>query len=273
MHEKIQDVYISILSMFYNPSSITRSRLHLIDPNNNSHHLPVNQIYLGATLHGLFNKVEYQRGNMINDVKERCRRFAIVMCEEIRSRFDVNNSLWRSAVSLQPRAVLDRSLRREVPSLSEMAREAPLINIVDKKALDDEWRSIPCHPFKENIKDILHDAEKFFTYIIQITDETEAPKFACLGRFALQMLSLPTCNADVEHIFSKLSLIKRKERNCLKLETVRSLMRISECYDGDFKAFEPSKEMLKVFKNQTEMYIQCSKTYSIGTILVSITEL
>lgn len=247
--EKIQDVYISILNIFYHPGSITRARLHLIDPKNKSQHVPVNQIYLGATLHELFNREEYQRGNMINDVKDRCKRFAIVACEQIRSRFDFNNCLWRSAAHLHPKAVLNRSLRTEVPSLSDMAKEVPLINTVDKQALDDEWRSIPWYPFTDEIKGFLNDAHNFFKYIIQITDETGAPRFACLGKFAFQVLSLPTCNADAERLFSKLHLIKRKERNCLKLETVKSLIRISECCDGDSESFEPSHEMLNVVKN------------------------
>lgn len=68
LHNKIQDVYISLLGIFYHPGSITRSRLHLIDPQNKSQNVPINQIYLGATLHKLFNKQEYQGGNMINEI-------------------------------------------------------------------------------------------------------------------------------------------------------------------------------------------------------------
>lgn len=185
---------------------------------------------------------------MINEVKERCKRFSIVTCEQIKFRFDLNNSLWRGAAHLQPKAILDRSLRAEVPSLSALASEVPLINTVDRQALDDEWRSIPWHPFKEEIKEFLHDAEKILNYTLEITDETGAPKFACLGNFAFQVLSLPTCNADAERLFSKLNLIKRKERNCLTLENVKSLIRISEWFSGDCEEFEPTGEMLNVFK-------------------------
>lgn len=60
--------------------------------------------------------------NEINDIKNKCERFA---CEEI-ARFSFNNSLWRNAAHLHPKAVLDRSLRTEVPLLSVMAREVPL---------------------------------------------------------------------------------------------------------------------------------------------------
>ncbi|XP_076032994.1 uncharacterized protein LOC143020457 [Oratosquilla oratoria] len=184
LHEKIQDVYIGILSMFYNPVHITRSKLHLIDPNNTVQHIPINQIYLGAALHELFNNEVYQRGTLINDVKERCKKFAIVACVEIKSRFDMNNSLWRSVGNLQPKSVLSRSLRAEVSSLTDLAREVPLINTIDRQALDNEWRCIPWHPFNENINSVLHDAHLFYKYILDVTDETGAPKFACLGKFA-----------------------------------------------------------------------------------------
>ena len=46
--------------------------------------------------------------------------------------------------------------------------------------------------------------------------------------------------------FSKYNLIKRKERNALKLETVRALINISECAKnvvGDEK-FTPDREMV-----------------------------
>lgn len=66
----------------------------------------------------------------------------------------------------------------EVPSFSEMAREVPLINTVDKQALDNEW-----HLFKEEMKGFLHETDKFFKCIVQITDETGAPKYRCLGKF------------------------------------------------------------------------------------------
>ena len=91
LHEKNSGRLHKSVSIFYHPGSITRSRLHLIDPRNHSH-VPVNQIYFDTTLHELLNTEPYQRRNLINDIKERCKRFAIVLCDEIRSRFDFNNS-------------------------------------------------------------------------------------------------------------------------------------------------------------------------------------
>lgn len=52
---------------------------------------------------------------MINEDKDRCKRFSIVACKEIRSRFDLSNSLWTMAAHLHPQAIMDRSLRTEVP--------------------------------------------------------------------------------------------------------------------------------------------------------------
>ena len=42
-------------------------------------HLHVNQIYISANLHKLFQKEEYQLGNMIEDVKGRCIQILLNM--------------------------------------------------------------------------------------------------------------------------------------------------------------------------------------------------
>ena len=86
----------------------------------------------------------------------------------------------------------------------------------------------------------------FFKFISEYEDNDGSRKYQCLANFALEVLSLPSSNADAERLFSKYNLIKRKERNALKLETVRALINISECAKnvvGDEK-FTPDREMV-----------------------------
>ena len=109
--------------------------------------------------------------------------------------------------------------------------------------------------FKNDVQGFLHDANKFYKYIIGITDEIGAPKFECLGKFAFQVLSLPTCNADAERLFSKLNLIKRIEINCLKIETVKSLIQISESWDEKFKDYEPPQDIVNIIRNKLKKFV------------------
>ena len=43
-----------------------------LDPSNENMFLPVNQIYLGPALHSMFQKEQYNNGNLIVYVKTRC---------------------------------------------------------------------------------------------------------------------------------------------------------------------------------------------------------
>lgn len=78
-------------------------------------------------------------------------------------------------------------------------------------------------------------------------------KYKSLGHFALEVLSLPSSNADAERLFSKYNLIKRKERNSLHLGTVQTLIHVSEfampTSNDNVGCFEPDREMLMYMSN------------------------
>lgn len=84
-----------------------------------------------------------------------------------------------------------------------MAREVPLINKVDTRELDNEWRPIPWDPFHEEIQYFLHDPNEFYDHIMQITGPTGKPQFAHLAKLVFQVPSFPTCNADAKRFFCK----------------------------------------------------------------------
>lgn len=80
------------------------------------------------------------------------------------------------------------------------------------------------------------------------------PKFKELSDFVLAVLSLPHSNADVERIFSKITLIRTKLRNRLATHTVEGLCLASDCVKRNGKCccdFEPTDEMYKAMASST----------------------
>ena len=60
--------------------------------------------------------------------------------------------------------------------------------------------------------------------VAALTDGCGEIKFPTLGYFVKSFLSLPHSNADVERIFSQVTLIKTKQQNRLKTSTLDSLL-------------------------------------------------
>lgn len=133
-----------------------------------------------------------------------------------------------------------------MPSLSNLVKEVPRINTYNRQTLDNQWREIVWHNFPDDIKTLQRNAQLFFKYISEYQDDDGFFKYQCLGNFALEGLSLPSSNADAERLFSKYNLIKRKERNSLKLKTIRALITVIECAKNQScdTMFEPDREMV-----------------------------
>lgn len=247
---KIFEVYKTILNSFCHSEVIAKVvNLNDIDPSNTSNHKPLNQIYLGMPMVDLLNKPQYQDGNTISIIRDRCRIFLIEVSMQIKKRFDLSSNLWKCVSYLHPKNILDNNLRRTVPSLNELVNELPAVSCsYDTQKIDDQWRDIPWHTFPENIKELQKNAEVFYQHIISIEDDFGENKYECIGKFALEVLSLPCSNADAERLFSQYNLIKRKSRNCLKLESIRALIHLKDSYKLQDN-FQPTKEMLMSVTN------------------------
>ena len=88
-------------------------------------------------------------------------------------------------------------------------------------------------------------AVHFYQQLALVKDD-EGYCFKNLATFALELLALPVSNADAERLFSKLNLVKTDVRNKLGIDTLKSLLMLSEevkdqesCY-----TFIPSEALL-----------------------------
>lgn len=95
--------------------------------------------------------------------------------------------------------------------------------------LDTEWR------FLRNNKDLATDdlAEVLETYWCKVTAVRDPADYSdrlypTLSKFVSAVLSLPHSSAAVERIFSSINLIKTKQRNRLKTNTIEGLLHTQE---------------------------------------------
>ncbi|XP_076036562.1 uncharacterized protein LOC143022301 [Oratosquilla oratoria] len=193
--------------------------------------LEMNQIYLGEDIHALFQNREFQNHSLVTEVKETCRAFLIKVCLQIKKRFDLDNLLWRLAACLHPKNVINPTTRLDMPSLTQLAKEVPRINNYNMQELADQWRDIAWETFPDEVTDKKYPIEIFYQYVLSLTDISDKAKYESFAHFAMEVLALPTSNTDVERLFSKFNLIKRKERSNLKLDTIKSLIHLQEYAD------------------------------------------
>lgn len=66
----------------------------------------------------------------------------------------------------------------------------------------------------------------FWSEVFMYKDSAGNNTFEELADFALEVLSLPWSNADVERVFSQLNLVKTKLRNRLITSTVNAVLRV-----------------------------------------------
>ena len=166
IHDSIVELYKFLLCTFSHKHFIATLSLHEIDPAIKSLHKPLNQLYLGSDLHEIYQKPEYHnQETMIQDIRRRCKTFLLVLCQEIRKRFKLDNNLWKLAAYLHPRRVMSSAARAKMPSLRDFITSVPRLDPVDKQTIDDQWRNIPWHTFPEEFTSPACNVTKFYEYV------------------------------------------------------------------------------------------------------------
>ena len=175
-----------------------------------------------------------------------CRQMMIKLCQEIKKRFDMDDDLLRMISFFHPMKVFNYSSRQHLPSLGPLVRKMPRIYTGDIQMLDDEWRNLDSITLPDEFQPsdncgVVHFYQKLGSF-----QECGIYYLKNLSIFSLQILALPVSNVDAERLFSKLNLIKTDIRNRLNVDSVKSLILISEsvkdaeaCY-----LYEPSEAML-----------------------------
>ncbi|XP_031334601.1 zinc finger BED domain-containing protein 5-like [Photinus pyralis] len=83
LHDKMVMCYKELLSAFVEPNYIHKTDIGKIDPSDTTHFLPIANMYLGI---GVFQNIDSLEPEIKMDFLERCRKFLITSCLEIKKR-------------------------------------------------------------------------------------------------------------------------------------------------------------------------------------------
>lgn len=257
LYNACKTLYIDVLRLFYKHEYLHVDPMH-IDPEKEEHYLPLEQVYLGADVHRLLQTPEYSQCKaLVSDVKKRCVTFLATACTQMRSRFPLESTVLKHCSALSVRKCLSKNFLLETPTLADLVSEVPRIYNGNVQDLDAEWRRLPDVELPLDLRQT-NNSEQFFRGLRTLTNENGEPMFSVLPQFALNVLALPTSNADAERIFSKTGLIKSKIRNKLLPSTQAALVQVSEIVkmQGGCVAFQPTPTMITSVKHRGPMAME-----------------
>lgn len=238
VHTQMVNTYKDLLLTYMDPQYIRQTDIEKIDPENNSKFVPVNNMYLGISV---LNHINDLNNEVKHDFYERCRRFLITCCLEIKKRYDFADPILSKLSMLEKRNIKNvNTLFPLIKMLPRISNPQEDVEVVQK--IDDQWRKL-------QIFDELPDEEEldlFYFKLGQITNFEGNYLFADLSNFALSVLSLPHSSASCERCFSKVNLIKTKCRNKMITETLNGIMHSSQRVnlENGCVNFKPTKEMI-----------------------------
>lgn len=185
--------------------------------------LPLDSIDFGERFksHAGKNLVSRQA---IEIVKQRYLDLLIVLCEQLVLRLPENLAVLSNLRFFSPAMCLSQTLNICVGDLPwELSSEG-----ADKDLIRIQWRqlrTLRLHDisveFHSNV-----DIVKFWIAVWNLLDASGNQSFKELASFAIRALSLPISNADVERVFSVMSIVKTKLRNRMLLPMLVALIRI-----------------------------------------------
>lgn len=254
LHEKMVITYKELLCTFLKHNYVMQTPIHMIDPSDNSMILRNSELYLGVKVATwISQKVIIQRPDLLNDFKKRCQEFIKESCLQIKKRYDFSDPILPLLNVLSPKVALSSKQRSTYPTLSNLCLLLPRIvdpsneNLI--QIIDDQWRSLPFIQFPKNITNE-ESVDVFWAKILNYKSGSETKDFYELGKFCLDILTLPHSNADCERLFSKINRTKTSSRNRLITSTVASTVMTSECVsfssvpNGNCVHFEPNKNLM-----------------------------
>jgi hypothetical protein len=88
LHEKMADTYKDLLLSYMQPNYVRQTDIENIDPANNSQFTPYENMYLGVGIMQNINSLTDPVAKQ--DFYEKCRRFLITSCLEIKKRYNLD---------------------------------------------------------------------------------------------------------------------------------------------------------------------------------------
>ena len=177
--------------------------------------LPLEKMYMGILATSTLHELKDDPDNVLK-VKRACVEFLVELVKQIRSRFNMNEPIFRVVEFLIP----SNAIACSPPSLAELFVTSPyLADVADKARADLEWR-------KQSLEEcaVLTPDEPstvFWQKRLNAKTINGSFKYPNLRKVVACVMSLLFSNASVERLFSLLKLIKSDTRNTLKRGNTR----------------------------------------------------
>lgn len=150
-------------------------------------------------------------------MKSRCRDFLVEAGRQVQQRLPANIQIWKSMTVFTPTVILSQT-KPQISSVSMLKLYSG-----DLAALETQYQAVAYLPWT-NKED--SQAEAFWVEVLNYKDSSGDHTFKTLALFSLSLLAMPLSNADVERVFSQMSLVKSKLRNRMGQETLSSILHI-----------------------------------------------
>jgi len=196
--------------------------------------------------------------NMLEDIKSRCVAFLAALEEEIAQRLPSQAEQFRKIATLHPSVVLANN-RPNFEGLPLHHLMTPDFKVMERQyrrmRITEEWKheafplGIPRDARTFWIKLFCFQREEFTGEAQE--EELQFP-FRKLAEYALSAMSVPASNAEVERIFSQVTVVKSKYRNKLTTKMLDGLIRVRmHLLDhGCCHKLQVTERMLKLFSGR-----------------------
>lgn len=247
LKSEVNTLLLSLLSDFMETSFVRQCNPWKIDVNDETHHVPLNKVYLGVAATDTIHSIKDVMGNDHPDVKlfyTHCRNFLIESVKQVMSRFD-NGDKFQFLSCLAPASAYALS----PPSLIEVYRNLPhLKDVANREEAETEWRR---HALDPNLSPD-QTLQEYWTAVFNAKNQGQKKVNSSLTKVVATLLSLPFSNAAVERVFSQLKLIKNDRRSALKQESLLALLstKLSFFKKGKRQAslMDPTTQMINLHK-------------------------
>lgn len=232
----IKTYYNTILSNFIKREYILNKNVKEINFSDNKYFKEIKDVYVGGKAELFLVSENFSEMEKI-ELKECCKNYYKILCEQISSRINFEDKILNSIQGIDP-SNLNESI---VPLIAAMPN---LVKQDDIEELDAEWRIM----LNQGIVPKSLELEEYWTSIFQLKNALNEKLFPKLKDFISSLLCLPHSSAAAERAFSMLTLIKDKKRNCLDTSTVSAIMMCKEfLYETDVTKWVPPKPILQKY--------------------------
>lgn len=201
-------------------------------------------IYIGHDAEAEICVNLYPRCEVI-EIKTNILNFYKKLCHDVISRIDITNKRLNILRYFDPIFV---SSKQDINSFEIVSEFKDII--VEPETFINEFKLLETNINSKAYEDLrkITNAEKFWFEIGNLKNRFGEKIYSNLYEFITYVFTLPHSSASAERIFSKLSLIKDKLTNKLKIETCESMLSSLNLLESELEEWTPSTELLTKYR-------------------------